>query len=73
MAATLSYWIAHALSQNDSTRLMQTPINMDNGHLFLAQSTNSHRKTTSLMQTLHFQLNTVINRPFLFEGRDTLS
>ena len=73
MAATLSYWIAHTFSQSDSTRSMQTPINMDNGHLFLAQSTNSHRKPTLLMQILHFQLNTVINRPFLFEGRDTLS
>ena len=73
MATSLSCWIAHTFSQNDSTRLMQTPFNIDNGRLFLAQSTNSHKKPTSQMQTLLFQLNTAINRPFLFEGRDTSS
>ena len=32
------------------------PVNTYNGHLFLAQSTDSHRKLTSLMRTLHHQL-----------------
>ena len=37
------------------TCLIRTPINVGNRHLFLAQSTNSHRKPTSLMRTLHYQ------------------
>ena len=42
---------AHKLSLN-STRLINTgTINTDNGHFFLAQSTNSHRKLASLIQT----------------------
>ena len=48
-----------------STRLIRTPINVDNGHLFLAQSTDSHRKSTLLMWTLHYQLYVVINLSFL--------
>ena len=38
-------------SQN-SNRLIRTPVNEDNVYLFLAQWTDSHRKSTSLMQTL---------------------
>ena len=34
--------------------------NADNVHLFLAQSTNSHRKSNSLILTLHYQLCVVI-------------
>ena len=40
-------------------------LNADNGHFFLAQSTDSHRKSTSLMQTLDYQLWTVIDLSFL--------
>ena len=40
----------------NSTRLIRTPVNADNGHLFLAQSTNSHRKPTLLMRTSHYQV-----------------
>ena len=57
-------WGKHIQSLN-STRLIGTPINTDNGHLFLAQSTNSHRKSTLLMWTLHYQLYVVINLSFL--------
>ena len=42
----------------NSTHLIQTPINADNGHLFLAQSTDSHSKLTS--KTLHYQLCVII-------------
>ena len=59
---SLSLGKVHTIS---STRLMRTPINVDNGHLFLAQSTDSHRKSTSLMWTLHYQLYVVINLSFL--------
>ena len=44
--------------------LIRMQVNADNGHLFLAQSTNSHRKQTSLMQTLHYQLYRVIDLSF---------
>ena len=37
----------------NSTRLIRTPVNVDNGQLFLAQSADSLRKPTSLMRTLH--------------------
>ena len=40
-------------------------LNADNGHFFLAQSTDSHRKSTSLMQTLDYQLCAVIDLSFL--------
>jgi len=54
----------------NSTRLIQTPINADNGHLFLAQSTDSHRKLnlvdTSLSTVCHNS-----QRPFLSEGEKT--
>ena len=33
------------------THLIWTPVNADNRHLFLAQSTESHRKSTSVMRT----------------------
>ena len=35
----------------NSTHLIRTPINANNRHLFLDQSTDSQRKSTSLMQT----------------------
>ena len=47
-----------------STCLIQTPIDVDNGHLFLAQSTDSHRKSTSLMYTLHYVLLAVTDLSF---------
>ena len=58
---------ALTLSLN-STRLIRTPINADNGHLFLAQSTDSHRKSTLLMRTLHYQI-LYCNRSLLSEGK----
>ena len=44
---------------------LRTPINAGNGHLFYAQSTDSHRKTTSLMRILHCQVCAVIDLSFL--------
>ena len=41
------------------------PSYADNGHKFLAQSTDSHRKSNSLMGTLHCQLRAVIRLSFL--------
>ena len=38
-----------------------TPIYVDNGHLFLAQSRDSHRMLTSPGQASHFQLSAVMN------------
>jgi len=55
---------AHTFSLN-LTRLIQTPVNGDNGRLFLAQSTDCHRKSTLLMRTLHYQLYVVTNLSFL--------
>ena len=49
----------------NSTRFKRTPVNTDNGHLHLAQSTDFHRKPTTSMRTLHYQL---CKRSFLFEG-----
>ena len=49
----------------NSAHLIRTPINADHGHLLLAQSTDSHRKSTLLMWTLHYQLYVVINLSFL--------
>ena len=40
----------------NQTHLIRTPVNEDNGRLFLAQSTDSHRQSTSLMRTLHYRL-----------------
>ena len=37
----------------------------DNGHIFLAQSTDSQRKSNSLIGTLHCQLRAVISLSFL--------
>ena len=53
------------LYSDNSTCLIWAPVNADNRHLFLAQSTDSRRKTTSLMQTLHYQLCAVISLSFL--------
>ena len=36
----------------NSTLLIRTPLNVDNGLLFLAKSTDSHRKSTSQKRTL---------------------
>ena len=52
----------------NSTRLIRTQVNADNGHLFLAQSTNSHRKPTLLMRTRHYQPLGI--RPFFLEGKE---
>ena len=58
---------AHTCSLN-LTRLMRTLVNvvneLDNRRLFLAQSTESHRKSTLLMRTLHYQLYVVTNLSF---------
>ena len=51
--------------QFTDTRLMRTPINAGNGHLFHAQLTDSHRKSTSLMRILHCQVCAVIDSSFL--------
>ena len=53
------------LYSDNSTCLIWAPVNADNRHLFLAQSTDSRGKTTSLMQTLHYQLCAVISLSFL--------
>ena len=45
--------------------LIRTLLNADNGHFFLAQSTDSRGKSTSLMQTLDYQLCAVIDLSFL--------
>ena len=42
------------------------------GHLLLAQSTDSHRKSTSLMWTLHYPLCALIDPSFL-KGKKTLT
>ena len=49
----------------DLKGLIRTLLNADNGHFFLAQSTDSHGKSTSLMQTLDYQLCAVIDLSFL--------
>jgi len=38
------------------TSLIRTPINANSGHLLLAQLTDSHLKSTLVMQTLYYQL-----------------
>ena len=53
------------LYSDNSTCLIRTPVNADNRHLFLTQSADSHRKTTQLMWTLHYQLYAVISLSFL--------
>ena len=55
---------AHTFSLN-STDLIRTLVYTYNGHQFLAQSTDSHRKSTSLMRTLHYVLLAVIDFSFL--------
>ena len=51
--------------RSTDTRLIRTPINAGNGHLFHAQSTDSHRKSTSLKRILHCQVCEVIDLSFL--------
>ena len=53
------------LYSDNSTCLIRTPVNANNRQLFLTQSTDSHRKTTQLMWTLHYQLCAVISLSFL--------
>ena len=60
---SLSLGKVHTFSLNSSC-LIPTSANADNVHFFLAQSTNSHRKSTSLILTLHYQLCVVINLSF---------
>ena len=50
----------------NSTRLIWTPVNADNGHLLLAQLTDPHRKSTLLMRTLHYQAFSYLNSTLLF-------
>ena len=49
-------------------------VNVDNRNLFFLQSTDSYKKSTLLMRTLHYtcKLCTVV-RPFLLEGIQTFS
>ena len=61
---SLSLGKAHTFFLN-STRLIRTPVNTDNGHFFLAPSTNSHRKLTSVIRTLFRQLSLM---SFIFCG-----
>ena len=56
-------WFKKTLQPNPAG--LRTPLNLDNGHLFHAQSTDSHRKSTSLIWTLHYQVCAVIDLPFL--------
>ena len=58
---------AFTLSLN-STPLIRTHSNKINGHWFLAQSTNSHRKAILLTRALHCQLRAVIDLSF-FENK----
>ena len=41
------------------------------GDLFFAQSKDFHRKSTSLMPPLHYQLRVVMDLSFLSEGKKT--
>ena len=50
-----------------ATCLIQTPVDVDNGHLFLAQSTDSHRVNLANADTSLSA--TCCNRPFLFQGK----
>ena len=40
----------------NSNRLIRTSVNADNGHLFLAQESDWHGKSASLMRKIHYQL-----------------
>ena len=62
---------ALAFSLN-STRLIWTLVNGENGHSILAQSTNSHRKPATLMRTFRYQLCAVIDLSFV-KARNPLS
>ena len=48
-------------SLNSTRFTIGTPVNAENGHIFLTQTTNFHRKPTSLMRTLRNQLCAVID------------
>ena len=41
--------------QQSQDSRQRTRVNTDNGHLFLAQSTDSQRRSTSLMRTLYYE------------------
>ena len=59
---------------NGSTRPWKevtTKPNVDNRPFFLSQSTDSHRKSTSLMWTIHYKLCSLIDLPFS-EGKNNL-
>ena len=60
----------------NSTCFTRTPVNADNGHLFLVQSTNSYKKLTSLMWA-PMLLSTVFCNNLFFNDKkpsvDTLS
>ena len=64
--------LAHTFSLN-LTRLIRTPVNADNRYLFLAQSTDSHRRSTLLLQTLHYQLCVLINHSLFLNVKKTFS
>lgn len=49
----------------NSSRLIRSLVNGENGHSILAQSTNSHRKPATLMRTFLYQLCAVIDVSFL--------
>ena len=56
----------------NSTRLIWTLVNGENGHSILAQSTNSRRKPATLMRTFRYQLCAVIDLSFV-KARNPLS
>ena len=63
---SLSPWRALKFFLTWSTRLIRKPVNADNGHLFLAQSTDSDKESTVLINA-DTSLSTVCGkRPFLF-------
>lgn len=61
---SLSLGKALTLSLN-LTHLIQTPVNKNNRHLFLAQSTESHRKSRNLTNADTYQLFIVKDLSFL--------
>ena len=63
--ASVPHLLGKPRCSDNSTCLIRTPVNANNRQLFLAQSTDSHRKTTSLMRTLHYHLCALISLSFL--------
>ena len=53
--------------QQSQDSRQRTRVNTNNGYLFLAQSTDSQRRSTSLMRTLYYELCAVIDLSFLKE------